>query len=118
MTTQHTPGPWQQDDHPLDLSQVAHCLLAEKGTPNEWVGVGPYFGPDDPDGEGQEHVAYCHPVNAPLMAAAPDLLTLAEAVLSIGNLKRGGICHGIDPTEYAATVAPLAHAAIAKATAR
>ncbi len=41
------------------------------------------------------------------------LRALAEAVLSIGNIERNGVPHGIDPTEYAATIAPMARAALA-----
>lgn len=41
------------------------------------------------------------------------LRELAKAVLNIGNLERNGVPHGIDPTEYAATIAPMARAALA-----
>ena len=45
---------------------------------------------------------------------AKHLRVLAEAVLSVGNIQKNGIAHGIDPLEYAATIAPMARAALDK----
>jgi len=72
-----TPEKWVIDtdgwDRPGDM---AECILRNKGTEAEWVAVG-YC-----DDEGYAaSVAYCHPGNAPLIAAATGLLAALEGVI-------------------------------------
>lgn len=79
----HTPGPWFVDDgcHD-DVENMRHQLLRGKETENEWIAVGL----NDSDGY-SESVAYCHPMNAPLIAAAPELLEALRAIV-----KGPGLC--------------------------
>ena len=71
--TPHTPGPWTIDDGMISLEDQCRILLNNTGTDSEWVCVGIN------DHEGMEAVvALCHPTNAPLIAAAPDLLVALE----------------------------------------
>lgn len=95
MTTQHTPGPWKAttDFNPLedteskprtDLQTVAY-----ESSPNTWWAIA-------------EH---CSPGDARLIAAAPDLLAAARAILDTAT-----------PLPEVASVRALARAAIAKVT--
>lgn len=69
--TQHTEGPWGIDEFPLDPDCVASIA-------NDWAGI---TTPRDEDGN-YEHVAYCHPDNAPIIAAAPSMVDLLYRNLS------------------------------------
>jgi hypothetical protein len=60
-TAKHTPGPWYEDIH-AEPEHMAKCLLDNP----RWIAV-----EDTSDNGG--HVAYCHPDNAPLIAAAPEM---------------------------------------------
>lgn len=67
MSTQHTPGPFFIDEGFIGPQDMVDQLL----DPNNetWVAVGFH------DAEGYAgSVAYCHPDNAPLFAAAPEML--------------------------------------------
>lgn len=83
MTTKHTPGEWLADEFGLDIENACECLRDGKGTEREWTAVSVAFGPDDPQGEGFEHVAYCHPDNVPIIAAAPEMHTALKSVSDI-----------------------------------
>lgn len=98
-----TPEKWVIDtdgwDRPGDM---AECILRNKGTEAEWVAVG-YC-----DDEGYAaSVAYCHPGNAPLIAAAPDLLAALEAMVNMEDWSQ----EDIDPQ----STVGRAYAAIAAA---
>ena len=95
----HTPGPWSVSDGLVRLEDQIDQLLRDIGSDKEWVPVVIH------DREGECGVtALCHPVNARLIAAAPELLELAKfMVLNIG---------GYDPEK----ARDMARAAIAKAT--
>jgi hypothetical protein len=71
MKAEHTPGPWAVD-FAADAKHMAACLNEGIGTDREWVAV-------ESDGG---HVAYCHPLNASLIAAAPKMLS---ALLEVQN---------------------------------
>jgi hypothetical protein len=73
MSAQHTPGPWQVDDFPLDTGIASQGLAR-----GEWVGV---LEPCDEDGNAY-HIAYCHPDNARLIAIAPELLAAIRGVMN------------------------------------
>lgn len=74
-TAKHTPGPWVADTDNWDLiDNMIRCLKEGKGTRREWMAVGK----NDNDGYA-ESLAYCHPKNAALIAAAPDLLEALKA---------------------------------------
>lgn len=77
----HTKGPWIIDDNGTDnIENMVNCLSADKNTEREWISVGI----SDVDGYA-ESVAYCHPKNGHLIAAAPEqyrVLLLVEDVLS------------------------------------
>lgn len=66
---QYTPGAWEVIDH-------AEMILNDT-----WIGVGPYFTAEDEHGEGHDVVAYCHPDNAPIIAAAVELLEALDYLL-------------------------------------
>ena len=95
----HTPGPWSVSDGLVRLEDQIDQLLRDIGSDKEWVPVVIH------DREGECGVtALCHPVNARLIAAAPELLELAQfMVLNIG---------GYDSEK----ARDMARAAIAKAT--
>lgn len=66
--TAHTPGPWIVDE----------CDVAsDTSPPDDWTAIGTA----DEDGLASI-VAYCHPDNAPVLAAAPDLLTACKRLLA------------------------------------
>jgi hypothetical protein len=68
--SEHTPGPWKTDRNNVHLGQIAtihHCVG------NDWVEV---WSPDWPDDEETQEA------NARLIAAAPELLTALEALVS------------------------------------
>lgn len=69
---------WAVDQWPLDTENAAYLLQTSVGTDSEWIGI---TTPPDENGD-YEHVAYCHPDNAPLIAAAPQLL---EALIHARN---------------------------------
>jgi hypothetical protein len=73
----HTPGPWLVGDVP--------CSLVD-GPPPDWAVVGL----NDEDGFA-ETIAYCHPSNAPIVAAAPELLALlteASTLMPLDGTKK------------------------------
>ena len=69
--SQHTPGPYTED-----TGRFCDMLLNP-----DWTSIccGEYGGDD------MAVVAYCHPINAALFAAAPDLLAACEAALAYLN---------------------------------
>jgi len=72
--SKHTEKPWFVDET-ADRNHMADCL--KEGT-SAWIAV------EDTSPNGG-HVAYCHPNNAALIAAAPDLLeALKEITLEKG----------------------------------
>jgi hypothetical protein len=72
---QHTPGPWQSDE-PADADHMARCVLAGAGTDNQWIAI---------ESEDDGHVAYCHPTNAALIAAGPELLAAISTLVGIAE---------------------------------
>lgn len=66
------------DTGAVDLEDMLHAL----GEGDEWIAIGT----EDPDGFG-ESIAYCHPINAPLIVAAcnqhADLLVLRDEVTKL-----------------------------------
>ena len=100
--TQHTPGPWTIEDGRLTQQDHIDRLAEDIKCPDrQWVAVG------TEDAEGYaESVAYCHPSNARLVAAAPELLAaLRECAKQLSAIGAKG--H-----------ASVARAAIAKAEGR
>jgi len=97
----HTPGQWcvERDHSGLYVGTPAQLVCKTYPATSCWVG----------DAKVSEDA------NARLISAAPDLLELAEALLGIGDRHEHGVCHGLSPTEYAATIAPMARRAIRKA---
>ena len=69
-TTQHTPGPWVIDDGLIRAEEMAAAIESNP----TWVAVGI----NDEDGFAAS-VAYCHPINASLIAATPDLLSALQS---------------------------------------
>ncbi len=65
----HTAGPWVVDNGVIVISDQAEMLIENAGTEREWTAIGT----NDEDGFAQV-VALAHPINARLIAAAPDLL--------------------------------------------
>lgn len=65
MNPNHTPGPFIIDDGLVTPENMIDSIRANP----TWVAVGIA----DEDGYA-ESVAYCHPMNAPLFAAAPEML--------------------------------------------
>ena len=92
---QHTQGPWYADPT-AQYEHMADCLLENQ----TWIAV------EADDG----HVAYCHPDNADLIAAAPELLASLQEVMPFAAMRLGGTTDGEPLLEKA-------RAAIAKATA-
>lgn len=98
----HTPGPWAVSDGLVRLEDQIDQLLRDIGSDKEWVPVVIH------DEEGECGVtALCHPVNARLIAAAPELL---EALEEIKGLLEGFPYPDVDGAIRSA------HTAIAKAT--
>lgn len=100
--SKHTPGPWEVDDFGLDP-----YILREFAESTQWIGVLAEDG----------HVAYCHSDNAPLIAAAPELL---EALLRYQRLV-AYLQRNVNPEEWAThgdwnAVYQAAESAITKAT--
>lgn len=71
MNTQHTPGHWVIDD---GFVRTEDMIYSMKSNPT-WLAVGI----EDEDGFA-ESVAYCHPDNAMLISAAPEMLQALQAV--------------------------------------
>jgi hypothetical protein len=114
MKTEHTPGPWEVDSA-ADVEHMAACLAKDSGTDREWVAVD--------SGEQGGHVAYCHPLNAALIAAAPELLDALRAILLDGEYNNEGdfVIRRADDDETDTSEPPClrdAGAAIAKAEGR
>lgn len=77
MPNTHTVPPWIIDDGMVQMEDQAVQLMSDRGTAREWIAIGVA------DKEGfAEVVALCHPDNAPVIAAAPDLLAELEKVLA------------------------------------
>lgn len=73
----HTPGPWVVNGADgslmVGMEEQAFFIKDNIGTGKEWIAVGIN------DREGfAEVVALCHPINAPLIAAAPELLAACQ----------------------------------------
>jgi len=66
MTAQHTPGPWFRDDC-AESVHMAQCIIENP----LWIAI------EDTSDDGG-HLAYCHPENADLIAAAPAMLAALE----------------------------------------
>lgn len=69
------PEVWAIDDGVDSPENMSSEILAGVGTPREWVAVGK----EDKDGYA-ESVAYCHPLTAPKIRAAPELITLVRKI--------------------------------------
>jgi hypothetical protein len=80
VTTKHTPGPWTIDE----------ALPSKIEPEDEYVAVC-----DIDQGEPGSVIAWSHPLNASIIAAAPDLLAACEAMLQVMREGRdgGGIYH-------------------------
>ena len=78
----HTPGPWILNDGTDYLQNMADFLFAGKETDQEWTAVGT----SDADGYA-ESVAYCHPDNARLISAAPDMLAALQQMERAFNIR-------------------------------
>lgn len=72
MESKHTPGPWHLEAGPI--------IGDETEIPGDWVCVC-----DDEAGEAGSVVSYCHPDNATIIAAAPELLAALIDVEAIAN---------------------------------
>ena len=83
MPHAHTPGPWIVDDGTDSTENMSEVILEDKGTDREWIAVGIA----DNDGYA-ESVAYCHPDNAHLIAAAPEML---EALTTLARTHPNGV---------------------------
>lgn len=83
MNTEHTPGPYFVDDGMIRISEQAEMLLRDVGTDREWIAIGP--GDEDTPTRPAEVVALCHPDNAPLLAAAPELLAAIREFVRCAN---------------------------------
>jgi hypothetical protein len=81
LMSSHTPGPYLVDDGFISIQQQADCLIKGIGTEREWTAIGI----TDQDGGVAEVVALCHPINAHLIAAAPELLEALQS--SVGCLE-------------------------------
>lgn len=81
----HTPGPWIPDNGGCDsIDNMVECLTHDEGTLREWMAVG------KADSEGYaESLAYCHPDNANLIAAAPEMLAALHLAYAALASRRG-----------------------------
>jgi hypothetical protein len=98
MTMKHTPGPWTQDTDDI-IDPVYQMSLGQ-----QWRAVGL----SDEDGFASV-IALCHPANAKLIAAAPEMLEALEAIIAKFN-------ENPDDLETMDAGIKIAEAAIAKAT--
>lgn len=74
---QHTPGEWVIDDGMVSISDQADYLKSNIGTSRQWACIGLN------DHEGfAEVIALAHPMNAQLIAAAPELLAALQELLT------------------------------------
>lgn len=109
---QHTPGEWVIDDGMVSISDQADYLKSNIGTSRQWACIGLN------DHEGfAEVIALAHPMNAQLIAAAPELLATLERLLSIAN--DGAVMRhetGKPTWSFIDEVKTQARAAITKAT--
>ena len=104
----HTPGPFIIDEGIVRPEDMIDSIRANP----TWVAVGIA----DEDGYSSS-VAYCHPMNAQLIAAAPELLATLERLLSIAN--DGAVMRhetGKPAWSFIDEVKTQARAAITKAT--
>jgi hypothetical protein len=92
----HTRGPWEVADWP----EVPGTKGSTVEMPEDWVSI---LCADEKHGD---VVAYTHPDNAPILAAAPDLLAALESIASSGLAK---------DSADARFLCGIARAAIAKA---
>jgi|688.fasta_scaffold852612_2 hypothetical protein len=94
---EHTPGPWMIDD----LADGKH--MADQVENNrDWLAV--EVADDDIGG----HVAYCHYRNAPLIAAAPEMLAaLKKCKQALKNYIDSGYDEDEDQEAYTAAMAAL-----------
>jgi len=90
---------WHPTDGFVLIEDQARQLIADVGTEREWTSVVI----DDDDGEAAV-MALCHPMNAPLVSAAPELLAALIGLVECPDYR------GIETHEMGA-----ARAAIAKA---
>lgn len=92
MKDQHTGGPWVVNDGLIRQQDMIDCLFLDLEAPERhWAAVGV----EDAEGYA-ESVAYCHPDNANLVAAAPSMLAalrLARDDLQLISDEQGG-SHG------------------------
>lgn len=112
MAHTHTPGPWTVDD----TAQPAHMAQCLVDNPT-WVAV-----EDSADDGG--HIAYCAPVNAPIIAAAPAMLAALREIAARGRANDPRTQYGGFDADHAGDAvalaeweaAEIARAAIAAAT--
>lgn len=98
--TKHTQESWVVSERGDDsVGNMIDCLKSSEGSDSEWVSIG---------GRGWS-IAYAHPTNAHLIAAAPELLEACKA-LSEYIIGEG------DPHAY--TVLDITCSAIKKAEGR
>lgn len=103
--TKHTPGPWHHEsDSPLpDIETQIELCRDDMGTDREWQ---PVFLCDS-DGP-SEVVALCHPLNAPLIAAAPDLKAALQRLLELCENGEGADMYGQQQAREAIAKSTLA----------
>ena len=76
---EHTPGPWEVFGASVDYARIL---------PDNWVAVGITDSSGHTGTMRSGALAYSHRDNAPLIAAAPDMLAaLEEAVDTVGHAK-------------------------------
>lgn len=77
----------------FDIDNACVCLKEDASTGREWTAIGPLGA----DGDVTEHIAYCHPSNAPLFTAVPALLeALKDAVACLSEYRETGYMTGWD----------------------
>ena len=93
--TKHTPAPWYVDEM-AESKHMADCIMEN----DTWIAI------EDTSDDGG-HIAYCHPDNANLIAAAPEMLE--ALLLTVEPIEEGGSC-GLPVAIYNKVCAVIAKA--------
>ena len=113
--TKHTPGPWYVDPFGLDIDVARENFHRGALDPeSSWTAVAVAFDESDPCGAGTEHVAYCHPDNAAIISAAPDMYGLLASLATIGETQISAMDIGL-ARDVIRTAAALSARVVAKA---